>query len=320
MVAIATLSLLFGACKSDEDKCKDGDMTACQKVLEKATKALSDLSAAADKVGKAKTSRPLVLDDQLLFKISNERLKESDLSGYSMDNLRILRNAIFARHGYKFKSADLQEYFAGFDWYRSRFADVTAQLSSVEKKNIELIKALESDTGDGFVDSRDGKKYKAVTIGSQTWMAENLNYKMKGSWCYREKPENCNKYGRLYNLSASRQACPAGWHLPRIKEWQDLWDYVHKNKGKLDYDAALMSKTGWPTGNSLGLPKGMDIFGFRALPAGYGHPGFWEGLNGTTLFRAYESGESHLIGYGDFGEDDFKVDDDEGLSIRCVKN
>lgn len=57
--------------------------------------------------------------------------------------LRILRNAIFAIHGYKFRSDDLTEYFSRFDWYTPVAADVTSSFSFIEKKNIETIKKLE---------------------------------------------------------------------------------------------------------------------------------------------------------------------------------
>ena len=66
----------------------------------------------------------------------------------SMDKaaLRVMRNYILARHGYKFSSADLQEYFTREPWYTPRESNdgISDELSLVERLNIELIKAVEA--------------------------------------------------------------------------------------------------------------------------------------------------------------------------------
>ncbi len=78
--------------------------------------------------------------------LATSRISKADLEarGYRKADYRILRNAIFARHGYVFKSADLIEYFSQFSWYNPQYSDVTSRLSSIEKANIATLKKLEN--------------------------------------------------------------------------------------------------------------------------------------------------------------------------------
>ena len=59
------------------------------------------------------------------------------------ENLKLMRNEIFARHNYKFQSADMQEYFGAQPWYQPVHDDVTDRLSEIEAINLSLIQALE---------------------------------------------------------------------------------------------------------------------------------------------------------------------------------
>ena len=81
-----------------------------------------------------------------------------------------------------------------------------------------------------IMDSRDGKTYKIAKIGNQVWMAENLNYETNGSYCYKDDPEKCAKYGRLYIWESALNACPVGWHLPTKGEYETLLGYVEKQE------------------------------------------------------------------------------------------
>lgn len=79
-----------------------------------------------------------------------------------------------------------------------------------------------------MTDSRDGQVYDIVTIGTQTWFAENLNFDTgdNDSICFFLDETNCFIYGKLYEGTVAQTICPDGWHLPSIEEYQILIDYL----------------------------------------------------------------------------------------------
>jgi len=70
-------------------------------------------------------------------------LSEGDFSAISKEDLKVMRNEIFARHGFVFKTPEMKSYFATQSWYHGQYDDVTPMLSSIEKQNIALIKKHE---------------------------------------------------------------------------------------------------------------------------------------------------------------------------------
>lgn len=91
------------------------------------------------------------------YNLDQEELGMMTLQNYNKETLRIMRNWIFARHGYKFKSKDLQDYFGQFSWYEPKYSDVTKYLNSTEKENIETLKEAEkfAKENHGYSSSND---------------------------------------------------------------------------------------------------------------------------------------------------------------------
>jgi uncharacterized protein (TIGR02145 family) len=171
-----------------------------------------------------------------------------------------------------------------------------------------------------FTDTRDGKVYKIVEIGSQTWFAENLNYAAKGSVCYENSADSCDKYGRLYSWKTALTACPYGTHLPADDEWKTLLDYV---SGDSTAGTKLRSSTGW---QRIGdVAESTDEYGFSALPGGgykYGtfrnagaHSHWW---SATALVAEYAYSWNVYCDYKFLGRG---IDDTAYLlSVRCVQD
>jgi uncharacterized protein (TIGR02145 family) len=180
-----------------------------------------------------------------------------------------------------------------------------------------------------FKDTRDGKVYKTVKIGTQTWFAENLAYKSSnGCWTYKNNESNVSKYGYLYDWETSKAVCPADWHLPSDSEWIQLRDYLGGENiadGENVAGGKLKAKTDWrfdANGNST------NESGFNALPAGY-RDGYRNnscfGLGKSAYFWSSSPAGTeyawHIYLLYDNGE--VRRSDDSpsyGYSVRCLKD
>jgi uncharacterized protein (TIGR02145 family) len=185
----------------------------------------------------------------------------------------------------------------------------------------------------------EGETYQTVVIGTQTWMAKNLNYNAPGSKCYDDDEANCDKYGKLYNWATAmalpdcdygtscasqigakhRGICPNGWHIPSDAEWSTLTSYVGSNAG-----TKLKATSGW---NSYsGVPAGTDVYGFAALPGGGGPPDgsfLSAGYNGiwwtsTEIDANYAYGRD--LHYSDENASWFNGLKNFLRSVRCVQD
>ena len=206
-----------------------------------------------------------------------------------------------------------------------------------------------------LVDERDGQTYKTVKIGTQTWMAENLNYDpgqggsgssaYDWSWCYDDDPSNCAKYGRLYTWAAAMDSattycgfgksctathpvqgiCPSGWHLPDTTDWHDL---IVAAGGQYSAGAKLKSTSGWENDEWGNDGNGTDAFGFSALPSGYrsrdggdyytagGYAYIWSSFEYITGLVAYEMRLRCTNAYATVD----RGNEDYGYAVRCLKD
>ena len=83
---------------------------------------------------------------------SNTLLKKTDIDNLYKGDLEVIRNSIYARHGYSFKSRKMRYFFDNeIDWYIPVSTDVRSELTDIEKKNIELIKRYE-EHADNYYD------------------------------------------------------------------------------------------------------------------------------------------------------------------------
>lgn len=216
------------------------------------------------------------------------------------------------------------------NWSRSItvYKDQTAQL--IAKSNKPENKFELANSG-AFTDTRDNENYKWVKIGSQIWMAENLNYKTAyDSWCYDEKESNCNTYGRLYNWDTAKKVCPDSWHLPTDEEWKELEMHLGmsiEESGKRRYrgtdEGGKLKETGLTHWNSPNKGSTNES-GFSALPGGYrGRKGYYGIGNNASFWSSTEETNSNSVWFRALSSNISVVSrnyypKDYYFSVRCI--
>jgi len=212
---------------------------------------------------------------------------------------------------------------------------------SNDAKQLEKIKEMGDGDAGGGTCSAD---FRTVTIGTQTWMAENLNCNVKNSRCYDNDPSNCVKYGRLYDWTTAmnlpsncnsnscssqiqskhRGICPSGWHIPRDAEWEALITTVG---GISTAGRKLKAASGWDNRGNGASGNGTDEYGFSALPGGIGtsYGSFYDvGFHGNWWSATESIDEDSVLGIAMYSGEERTRDGGgpkRGLnSVRCLKD
>lgn len=166
------------------------------------------------------------------------------------------------------------------------------------------------DGASEFVDSRDSQIYKTVEIGGRVWMAENLNYYdaddslYNRTHCFKDSASYCEKQGRLYAWNVAMVACPAGWELPSMADFDSLLASVGGGATAADSLSAR--------GFINDVKGGYYFIGYSSFFDEYAY--FWtrdEVRANNARSVILENGRSS-ISYDETYEE-------FGLSVRCIK-
>ena len=346
-MAIGSIAILFAACDDDSGSSVDPENEA---ELVEISSSSKETSSSSEKKTSSSSVDTVKLSSSQNTALSSSVVKVESSSSVSKTVLSssIEKSKSSSSVTPKLSSSSSQIVILSSDSHEESSGSSFSGWSWDVPKDARLNSEITYGT---MTDSRDGKTYKTVKIGNQTWMAENLNYDdsvtteslIDESWCYNNVAANCDVAGRLYSWRAAidiektscgngsiclttlpvQGICPEGWHLPDSTEWNTLFAAVGgaSTAGKM-----LRSQGGWNGDYDGSIVKGIDAYGFSALPAGHRYSnGFFSDEGRCARFwSASEEDYSNayyvsLITSNEYVALDSYVKS-KGHSVRCLKD
>ncbi len=217
------------------------------------------------------------------------------------------------------------------------------KIEIMKPKNLTIMLCIGLFTFLGQIDAAaqtvtdiDGNVYNTVTIGTQTWLQENLKAlhyadgtEITPTWVYNNSTSNLTVYGRLYDWDAAMHdstvpgaqgACMDGWHVPTDTEWTTLGNFLGGN----NVAGGKMKETGtehWLSPNT----GATNSSGFTALPAGEIDGTIFQFLRiASVIWSSSQSGTNNakyrVLSHDDEALRPFIWAKSLGYSIRCLKN
>jgi uncharacterized protein (TIGR02145 family) len=205
-----------------------------------------------------------------------------------------------------------------------------ALCSANKTKNIIVQSTPAFTCGNNLIDIRDNKVYPTLQLGSQCWMAANLNYGtmisaslhqrdncISEKYCYNDLPINCDQGTAnyqwdelmLYSETPGQQGlCPPGWHIPMETDWNTLFAI-------------------WTNNGFAGAPlKYSGYSGFNALMSGVRHMSVqWDYQSVATFFWSstpYGAYKAWAQGINDYDPSvaAYPSSRANAFSTRCLKD
>lgn len=209
------------------------------------------------------------------------------------------------------------------------YSYINSKLCSANANHTITVQPSPSFTcGQNFADIRDNRIYPTIKIGTQCWLAGNLNFGtvINGAgaqrdncivekYCYNDLPANCSQFGALYQWDELMRyettpgiqgLCPPAWHVPAENEWNQLFTFYNGNC----FAGSPLKGTGYSGFNAL--MEGVGFFNETSRFGGFAAI-FWSSSSWGSL-----KARAHGMNTDDYSVSSYPSYRSNAFPVRCI--